>query len=95
VKRQFEEGVKRLSTGIDGSYSCRSQDNVFLLRSFSDVAQESRFTRTSLAGKEKRPSRILYDLQRLLPLAVVRVKGMNFEFCHFRNLLQIYEIILR
>ena len=74
MEGQFEEAVQRLSAGVDGCNTCRSQDDELLPGMFGDIAEERRFTRPCFAGQEKRATGELYNLKSLLPLLVVKVE---------------------
>ena len=45
MEGQLEEGMERLTTGIDGSNSRWGQYDVLFLAVLSDIAQEGRLTR--------------------------------------------------
>lgn len=73
MEGELEKTVKRGATGIDGGYTCRCEDDMFLLGGLGDVAEKRRFTRACLSGKEKRATGKLYDLQSFLKLFVVKI----------------------
>ena len=73
MEGELEKAMKRGAAGIDGGYTSRREDDMFLLGGLGDVAEKRRFTRACLSGKEKRATGKLYDLQSFLKLFVVKI----------------------
>ena len=73
MEGELEKAMKRGASGIDGGYTSRREDDMFLLGGLGDVAEKRRFTRACLSGKEKRATGKLYDLQSFLKLFVVKI----------------------
>ena len=81
----LEETVERGPSGIDCGNACRGDHDVLLLGVPADVAQECRLTRPRLSWQGKRPTGIVYDLERLLELLVLRIYDI-FRIFQFLNL---------
>ena len=71
-----EEGVDGLTAGIDRSYTCRCEHNVWLGGVVGDIAQESRFARSGFAGKENRLRGILDEFPGFAELGVIKVNHL-------------------
>ena len=73
MERQFEEGVQRLTPGIDSGNTGRGEYDIFLLGLLGYIAQKSRLTRPCLSRKKERATGVLDNLEGLLPLLIVKV----------------------
>ena len=73
MERQFEEGVQRLASRIDSGNAGRGKYDIFLLGLLGYVAQKGRLTRPCLSCKKERATGVLDNLERLLPLLIVKV----------------------
>ena len=68
VEGQLEEAVDGLPSGVDGCNARGRQDDVFLFRVGTDVAQECAFARSRLSGQEDALMGVTYQAQRILEL---------------------------
>ena len=84
MKRQLEEAVQRGASCVDGGYPGRSEDDVFLVDVFGDIAQERRFTRPCLSCEKERVTGKADNLERVLQLRIIQVDYVFFIFDDYK-----------
>lgn len=86
MEGEFEEGMERSASSIDGSNARRRKDDMLLLGRSSNIAEEGRFACPRLARQEERVMRELDNLECLLQLLIVQIHFFYSRSSHVLSL---------